>query len=56
MLWITGTLLLIVWAVATFIFHKSGMIHMVLMAAIAFYIVQFAQDRRTKEYHRWLRK
>ena len=56
MLWITGTLLLIVWAAATLIFHKSGMIHMVLMAAIALYIVQFAQDRRTKEYHRSLRK
>jgi Flp pilus assembly protein TadB len=56
MLWITGTLLLIAWAVATFIFHKSGMIHMLLMAAIAFYIVQFAQDRRTKEYQRSFRK
>ena len=56
MLWITGTLLLIVWAAATFILHKGGMIHMVLMAAIAFYIIQFAQDRRTKEYHRSLRK
>jgi hypothetical protein len=32
------------------------MIHIILMAAIALYIIQFAQDRRTKEYERSFRE
>lgn len=52
MLWITGTLLLVVWLVATFALHKGGMVHALFFTAIAFFIIQFAQDRRTGEYNR----
>jgi hypothetical protein len=52
MLWITGSLLLILWIIAKFLLHKSGMIHLLLMAAVTFFVIQFAQDRRTKEYNR----
>jgi len=52
MLWITGSLLLVIWLIMTFALHKSGMVHVLLFAAICFFIVQFAQDRRTGEYKR----
>ena len=52
MLWITGTLLLAIWIVAKFLLHKSGMVHLLLIAALMFFVIQFAQDRRTKEYER----
>jgi uncharacterized protein DUF5670 len=50
MLWLTGSLLLIGWLIAKFLLHKSGMFHLLLMAAVIFFVIQFAQDRRTKEY------
>jgi Flp pilus assembly protein TadB len=52
MLWITGSLLLILWIVMKFLLHKSGMVHLLLMAAMIIFVIQFAQDRRTKEYKR----
>ena len=52
MLWYTGSLLLAAWLVLTFLLHKGGGIHILLFLAISFYLVQLAQDRRTKEYER----
>jgi len=52
MLWITGSLILVTWLITTFVLHKGGMMHTLLVAAISFFIVQFAQDRRTAEYKR----
>lgn len=52
MLWIAGSILTVVWAFEKFIMHKGGMIHVVLMIAISMFLIQFAQDRRTKEYER----
>jgi Flp pilus assembly protein TadB len=54
MLWLTGSLLFIFWIIAKFLLHKSGMVHLFLMAAVILFVVQFAQDRRTKEYERSL--
>lgn len=54
MLWLTGSLLFICWIIAKFLLHKSGMVHLFLMAAVIFFVVQFVQDRRTKEYERSL--
>jgi hypothetical protein len=56
MLWILGATLTAVWLVAKFLFHKGGMIHLMLMIALACFIIQFAQDRRTKEYERSLNR
>ncbi len=50
MLWITGSLLLVIWLIATFLLHKGGMIHLLVISALMFFVIQFAQDRRTKEY------
>jgi len=55
MLWFTGSLLLIVWLVMKFLLHKSGMVHVILFAALTLFVIQFAQDRRTKEYERSLK-
>jgi hypothetical protein len=52
MLWYTGSLLLVGWLVLTFGLHKGGAIHILLFLAISFYLVQLAQDRRTREYKR----
>jgi len=52
MLWLTGSLLLILWIIAKFLLHKSGMVHLLLMAAVILFVIQFAQDRRTREYKR----
>jgi Flp pilus assembly protein TadB len=54
MLWITGSLLLILWIIMKFVLHKSGMVHLLLMATVILFVIQFAQDRRTKEYKRSL--
>ncbi|MGZ8846936.1 MAG: DUF5670 family protein [Pyrinomonadaceae bacterium] len=52
MLWLTGSLLLVIWIIAKFLLHKSGMIHILLMAAVTLFVVQFVQDWRTREYRR----
>jgi hypothetical protein len=56
MLWYTGSALLILWLVAKFLLHKSGMIHLALIGALSLFIIQFAQDWRTREYRRSLRE
>lgn len=50
MLWFTGGLLLILWLIAKFLLHKGGMMHIVLIAALIFFVIQLAQDLRTREY------
>jgi len=55
MLWYTGSLLLLIWVVLKFVLHKGGPIHILLFLAISFYLIQLAQDRRTKQYERSLK-
>lgn len=52
MLWLTGSLMLVLWIIAKFLLHKSGMVHLLLMTAVIFFVVQFVQDWRTREYRR----
>jgi hypothetical protein len=54
MLWITGSIVFAVWLLAKFVFHKGGMIHVILIIALSLFIIQFAQDRRTRAYQRSL--
>jgi len=56
MLWIAGSLTIVLWLILKFVFHKSGMVHVILMIAISMFIIQFVQDRRTKAYERSLRQ
>ena len=55
MLWYTGSLVLLIWFVLKFALHKGGVIHVTLFLALSFYVVQLAQDRRTREYLRSLK-
>jgi hypothetical protein len=50
MLWIGGTGTLIAWFLAKVVFHKGGFVHVALVVAVCCYIIQFLQDRRTREY------
>ena len=50
MLWVSGTICLLIWFVLYFLFHKTGMVHGLLPTVLALYVVQFAQDRRTRFY------
>lgn len=52
MLWISGLILIVIWLFEKFVMHKGGMIHVILMIAISMFIIQFVQDRRTREYER----
>jgi hypothetical protein len=54
MLRIFTLIVMAVWLIAKFLLHKGGMIHTLLILAVACFIIQFAQDRRTKEYERSL--
>lgn len=52
MLWILSAVLLVIWLAATFLFHKGGLIHTLLLVAVAVFVIQLVQDRRTKAYKR----
>ncbi len=54
MLWILGSILVVVWAVSKFVLHKGGLVHVILLVALSSFVIQFLQDRRTKEYERSL--
>ena len=54
MLWIVGSILLVIWLIEKFLLHKGGMIHVILMIAVSMFLIQFVQDRRTKAYQRSL--
>jgi hypothetical protein len=54
MLWIVGSILIVIWLVEKFLLHKGGMVHVILMIAVSIFLIQFVQDRRTREYRRSL--
>jgi hypothetical protein len=56
MLWIVGSAFLLAWLILKLLLHKSGWVHTLLFAALIFFVIQFAQDWRTKEYERSLRR
>jgi len=50
MFWYLGFFFLAAWVVMNFFLHKSGFIHMLLLAALGCCVTQLVQDRRTKAY------
>ncbi len=54
MLWIVGSIVVVIWFVLKFLFHKSGMVHVVLMIGVSMFLIQLVQDRRTRAYERSL--
>jgi hypothetical protein len=51
--WLTSLVLFLVWFVLTAVFHKGGMIHVILLGSIAVFVVQLAAVRKTR-YHQSL--
>jgi Family of unknown function (DUF5670) len=54
MLWLAGSILVVVWIVEKFLLHKGGMVHVILMIAGSMFLIQFVQDCRTRAYQRSL--
>jgi Flp pilus assembly protein TadB len=50
-MWIISAGLAIVWFVLTFLLHKAGYVHIILIAAISIFVVQFTAYRNT-QYHK----
>jgi len=50
MLWIAGALTLIVWFILKVLLHKGSAVHILLLFAVACFVTQFVQDRRTRAY------
>lgn len=48
MLWWVASGLLVSWFILTFLLHKSGFVHMLLLASISIFVVQFAAYRKVK--------
>jgi len=49
-LWFVSAGLFLVWFVLSVFLHKSGMVHLLLMAAIAIFVVQFAAFRKARHH------
>jgi len=52
MLWIVGAIMLVTWFVGKFLLHKGGLVHVFMLTAVACFVIQFVQNRRTKAYYR----
>ncbi len=44
--------MLLTWFVGKFLLHKGGLVHVFMLTALACFVIQFVQDRRTKAYYR----
>jgi hypothetical protein len=48
MLWWVGFGLVLIWFILTFVLHRRGWVHILLLAGISILIVQFAAYRKAK--------
>lgn len=48
--WVFGAVLLLIWFVLTFLLHKSGFVHILLLTAVSLFVIQLIAHRKTK-YH-----
>lgn len=55
-LWFVSGILFVVWFVLTVVFHKSGMVHVMLVAAIAVFVVQMAAFRKARHHKKMARR
>jgi hypothetical protein len=46
MIWLIGIALVLIWFVEKFILHKGGFIHILLLCAIAIFVIQWVARRR----------
>ena len=55
-LWFVSGILFLVWFVLTVFLHKSGMVHVLLLSAIAVFVVQFAAFRKARHHKNMARR
>jgi hypothetical protein len=48
MLWWVATALFVAWLVLRFILHQKGMVHLLLLSSISFFVVQVMAYRKTR--------
>ena len=53
--WLAALILFLVWFVLKAVFHKDGMVHVILLGSIAVFVVQLAAVRKTR-YHQSLNR
>ena len=51
--WLAALILFLAWLMMSAVFHKGGMIHILLLSSIAVFVVQLAAVRKTR-YHQSL--
>jgi len=54
--WLTAAILFLTWFILNVIFHKSGMVHILLLASIAVFVVQLAAYRKTRHHNSVVRR
>jgi hypothetical protein len=47
-MWLVGTSLLVIWFILTFVLHKGGFVHALLLGGFSVLVVQFVAYRKTK--------
>lgn len=55
-LWFVSAILFLIWFVLAVLLHKSGMVHVLLMGAIAVFVVQFAAFRKARHHKNMARR
>ena len=49
-LWVASAAFFLIWFVLSVLFHKGGMVHVLLLTAIAIFVVQFAAFRKARHH------
>jgi len=52
---IPAAILFVIWFVLKFLLNKGGYVHALLLGAIAVFVIQVVQDRRTEAYKSYQR-
>jgi uncharacterized membrane protein YoaK (UPF0700 family) len=55
-LWFVSAILFLIWFILTAFLHKSGMVHVLLLSAIAVFVVQFAAFRKARHHKNMARR
>ena len=54
--WLAALILFLTWFILNVVFHKSGMVHILLLSAIAVFVVQLAAVRKTRHQQHLARR
>jgi hypothetical protein len=54
--WLAALVLFLAWFILNVVFHKRGMVHILLLSAIAVFVVQLAAVRKTRHHQSLARR